>query len=248
VYPTERQFVPPLTNRPIRNFGGSTCGGALFDILRVSCNTAFARMGVDLGGDGLVDVARSFGFGDAPPLDLPRPAVSPIESPAFFEENEPLLAQTAIGQNTVRATPLQMALVAAGIANGGQVMVPHVLQEIRDDEGSVVRRHRPSVWRTAVAPDVAATLRDALVGVVERGTATRLRVPGVATAGKTGTAQIGNGLSHAWVIGFAPAEAPRVAVAVIVESQAGTTEATGGRVAAPIGQQVLAAALEVRQP
>jgi peptidoglycan glycosyltransferase len=244
-YPVETQYVPPHTTKPLRNFGGERCGGKLFEILEISCNTAYARMGVDLGADALIGQARAFGFGEQPPLDLPRPAASSIADPAFFEQNVPLLAQTAIGQNTVRATPLQMALVAAGIANQGVVMTPHVLKEIRDDEGDVVRRYRPTPWRTAVTADVAATVRDAMVGVVERGTATRLHVPGVPTAGKTGTAQIGNGSSHAWIIGFAPADAPRVAVAVIVESQAGTSESTGGRVAAPIGEKVLEAALKV---
>jgi peptidoglycan glycosyltransferase len=136
-----------------------------------------------------------------------------------------------------------MALVAAGIANQGVVMTPHVLKEVRDDEGDVVRRYKPTPWRTAIDAQVAATVRDAMVQVVEKGTATRLHVPGIPTAGKTGTAQIGNGSSHAWIIGFAPADAPRVAVAVIVESQSGASEGTGGRVAAPIGEKVLAAAL-----
>jgi peptidoglycan glycosyltransferase len=248
VYPRESQFLPPHTTRPIKNFGGESCGGNLVDILRISCNTAFARMGVDLGADTLVGQARKFGFGTRPPLDLPAVAASPIADPAFFKQNVPLLAQTAIGQNTVRATPLQMALVAASIANGGVLMTPHVLKEVRDDQGQVVSRYQAKPWQTAVDPQVAAILRDAMVGVVESGTATRLAVPGVRTAGKTGTAQIGNGKSHAWIIGFAPAEAPRVAVAVIVESQSGASEATGGRVAAPIAQKVLMAALNLPAP
>ena len=244
-YPREREFLPPTTTRPIRNFGGGTCGGPLLDIMRVSCNTAFARMGVDTGADGLVGMARSFGFSEKPPLDHPSVAASSIADPEFFEQNIPLLAQTAIGQNTVRATPLQMALVAGGIANGGNVMKPHVLKEIRDDEGEVVDRYRPETWKTAVSPDVAAAVRDAMVAVVANGSARSLAVPGVTTAGKTGTAQIGNGMSHTWIIGFAPAEAPRVAIAVIVEAQPGASEQTGGRVAAPIGRAVLEAALAV---
>jgi peptidoglycan glycosyltransferase len=243
VYPTETEFVPPDTTRPIRNFGGGRCGGNLAEILRVSCNTAFARMGIELGAEELVGAAQAFGFGESPPLDLPRVASSSISDTEFFRQNRPLLAQTAIGQNAVRATPLQMALVAAAIANNGQVMTPHVMKEVRDDEGEVVRRFRPSVWKTAADPAAAATVRDAMVGVVAGGTARNLAVPGVTTAGKTGTAQIGNGTSHAWIIGFAPAEAPRVAVAVIVEGQPGSSEATGGRVAAPIGRAVLEAAL-----
>ena len=244
VYPQSKEYVAPQTNRPLRNFGGDTCGGALFDILRISCNTAFAQMGVDIGADSLVGTARDFGFGEKAPIDLPAGARSVIESPEFFAQNLPLLAQTAIGQQ-VRATPLQMALVAAGIANGGEIMKPHVLGEVRDREGDVVRSFRAEAWRRAVSPEVAATVRDAMVGVATDGTARALQVPGVTTAGKTGTAQLGNGTSHAWIIGFAPAEAPRVAIAVIVEAQPGASEQTGGRVAAPIGRAVLEAALAV---
>ncbi len=243
VYPTSSAYVPPLTRQPIRNFGGGTCGGAFPAILRVSCNTAFAQMGVDLGAETLVTKAEDFGFNDVPPLDLPAVVASSIGDVASFQQNTPVLAMTAIGQNAVRSSPLQMALVAAGVANGGDVMVPHVMREVRDNEGRVVASWEPASWTQAVRPDVAATLTEAMAEVVARGTATRLAVPGVATAGKTGTAQLGNGLSHAWIVGFAPVEAPRVAVAVIVEAQPGANEQTGGRVAAPIAQAVLGAAL-----
>lgn len=245
VYPRSSTYVPPLTNLPIRNFANSTCGGNLFLILQVSCNTAFAQMGVDMGAEALVSTTRAFGFGEVPPIDLPGVAASTTADVAFFDRNTPLLAQTAIGQNTVRATPLQMALVAGAIANGGVIMAPHVMAEIRDNDARVIDRHEPRPWRTAIDPAVAATLRDAMINVVERGTATRLAVPGIPTAGKTGTAQIGNGLSHAWIIGFAPADNPRVAVAVVVDAQEGASEQTGGRVAAPVGRAVLSAALEV---
>jgi peptidoglycan glycosyltransferase len=248
IYPNEQKFTPPHTTSSISNFGNEVCGGSLFDILRVSCNTSFARMGLDIGADGLVKTANDFGFGATPPLDLPNTAASTFEPASFFQQNVPLLAQTAIGQNTVRSTPLEMALVAAGIANQGTIMTPHVLQEVRDDAGRVVRRYKPSPWKQAVTPEVAAIMRDAMVGVVKSGTATALQVPNVPTAGKTGTAQIGNGQSHAWIIGFAPSDAPRVAVAVIVESQPGTNESTGGRVAAPIGEKVLEAALQAVPP
>lgn len=245
-YPREQEFLPPQTTRPIRNFGGSTCGGNLVDIMRVSCNTAFSRLGVDMGAGALVERAQAFGFDERPPIDLPGAAPSPISDAAAFDENIPVLAQTAIGQNAVRASPLQMAMVAAAIANDGKVMTPHVMAEVIDDDGEVVDRFEPSVWRTATSPEVAASVREAMVAVVADGTAKALAVPGVPTAGKTGTAQLGNGLSHAWVIGFAPADAPRVAVAVLVEAQEGASEQTGGRVAAPIGQAVLAAALQAR--
>lgn len=245
VYPTSAGYVPPLTNLPIRNFANGSCGGSLLLILQVSCNTAFAQMGVDIGAEALVSTTKAFGFGEVPPIDLPNAAAATTADVAFFDRNTPLLAQTAIGQNTVRATPLEMALVAGAIANSGIIMTPHVMAEIRDNDARVIDRWEPRPWRKAVEPAVATTLRDAMINVVARGTATRLAVPGVPTAGKTGTAQIGNGLSHAWIIGFAPADAPRVAIAVIVNGQEGASEQTGGRVAAPIGQAVLSAALAV---
>ena len=243
VFPPEREFVPPQTTQPIRNFGGGTCGGNIVDLLRVSCNTGFAALGVDIGAEAVVETAEAFGFNSAPPLDLPNVVVSPIGDVESFRENIPVLAQTALGQNSVRASPLEMALVAAAIANEGEIMRPHVLSEVRDQDGEVLSRYEPDQWLRAVTPEVARQVRDAMVVVATEGTATRLQVAGVSTAGKTGTAQIGNGLSHAWIIGFAPADNPRVAVAVIVEGQQGASEQTGGRVAAPIGQAVLTAAL-----
>lgn len=246
VFPRQSEFTPPQTSRPVRNFGGATCGGTLIDIMRVSCNTAFAQLGVEIGGSALVSGAEAFGFNDTPPIDLPSAARSRIGG-EDFDGNIPVVAQTAIGQNAVRSTPLQMALVAAAVANGGSIMEPHVMAEIRDSEGEVVRRFQPKEWRRALSVEDAATLRDAMVAVVEDGTAGRLRIPGVPTAGKTGTAQLGSDppASHAWIIGFAPADAPRVAVAVIVEGQPGASEQTGGRVAAPIARAVLEAALAV---
>ena len=246
VYPTSSTYTPPGTVRPIRNFGGGSCGGALFEILRVSCNTAFAQMGVDTGPDPMIQVSESYGFNRAVPIDLTAPARSNF--PTDFEQNLPALAQSSIGQNDVAATPLQMALVAAGVANGGEVMVPHVLREVRDPDGNVVDTYDPEVWSTAMDPPTANLLREAMRGVVESGTATRLAVPGFDVSGKTGTAQLGTDppRSHAWVIGFAgpPGQEPSIAIAVIIEGQPGASEQTGGRVAAPIAQSVLAAYLQ----
>jgi peptidoglycan glycosyltransferase len=246
VYPVRSGYVPPGTNAPIRNFGGGSCGGDLFRGLQVSCNTVFAQMAHDIGGDQLVHTAEGFGFNSRPPIDLPQAAPSPIGTVENFADNSPVVSQTGIGQNDVTATPLQMAMAAAAIGNGGQVMRPHVMAEVRDDEGDVVRAYRSRPWRTALSPQEAGNMREAMINVAENGTATRLQVPGVPTAGKTGTAQVGttSDLSHAWIVGFAPSDAPRVAIAVIVESvPGGGTEATGGRLAAPIGQQVLMAGL-----
>src|SRR4029077_6822323 len=132
---------------------------------------------------------------------------------------------------------------AAAIANNGVIMTPHVMSEVRDSEGQLVERYKPKQWRRAISPDVASTMRDMMIGVVTHGTATRVALPGVQVAAKTGTAQTGNNTSHTWMVAFAPADAPRVAVAVIVENQPNVSEATGGVVAAPIARAVLQAAL-----
>lgn len=263
VFPNVQSFTPQLTERPISNFANSYCGGNLMEVITRSCNAAFAQMSVELiGPDGMIATAEAFGFNEAVPLDLTGMARS--QYPEDFGElvsrpedrlpiygDEPRLAQTSIGQNDVAATPLQMALTAAGVANNGQIMTPHVMSEIRAHDGSVVRRFEPSVWKTPMQPAVAATLREAMMSVVNSGTAQMLQVPGVTVGAKTGTAQLGTDppKSHAWMMAFAgpPNEAPTIAVAVVVEGvdeASGSNPAyTGGRVAGPIARQMIEAAL-----
>lgn len=138
---------------------------------------------------------------------------------------------------------MQMAMVAAGIANDGLIMAPHVVAEIRGAGGEVYERADPSVWKIATSNSAAMTLREAMIGVAEAGTARNLAVPGLIVGGKTGTAQLGTEPpnSHAWIVGFAgpPGGPAEVAVAVIVEAQEGASEQTGGRVAAPIARAVI---------
>ena len=244
VYPTLRELpLPNAGGQTLANFGGGTCGGPLPEALRVSCNTAFAQLGLDLGAQKLSAAADAFGFNKAPPIDLPAAASSNFPPASAFARDQPGLAKSAIGQQDVSATPMQMALVAAGIANNGVVMTPHVMGEVRDAEGEVIQRFEPKPWVTATTPDVARATRDMMVGVVERGSGTRAQIPGVQVAGKTGTAQTGLDKSHVWFISFAPADNPRVAVAVMLEDQPSATEATGGALAAPIAQAVMRAAL-----
>ena len=246
VYPVTDGYTPPLTDRPIRNFDGASCGGNLLNALRVSCNSVFTQMGVDTGADDMIKTAEAFGFNQDVPIDLTNPVRSVF--PDDFTRNTPALAQSSIGQNDVSATPLQMALVAAAVANGGKIMKPHVLNDVRDTDGNVVDTYDEDEWRTAMDPGTAALLRDAMVEVVRNGTATRLAVPGFLVGGKTGTAQLGADppRSHAWIIGFAGPEGgeAEIAVAVIVEGQPEASTQTGGRVAAPIAQAVLEAYLE----
>jgi penicillin-binding protein A len=245
VYPNLTALPLPQSSEPLRNFGGGNCGGPLPEAMRVSCNTAFAQLGLDLGGQKLVDAAEAFGFNKVPPVDLPFGAASVIPDASSFRNDRPALAKSAIGQQDVAATPLQMALVAAGIANGGVVMTPHVMREVRNDQAEVVGRYDPKPWLQAVPADVARAVKDMMVTVVDAGSGTRAQIPGVQVAGKTGTAQTGNNTSHTWFISFAPADAPRVAVAVMLESQPGSTEFTGGALAAPIAKTVMESALAV---
>lgn len=258
-FPVVTSYTPPLTTRPISNFGGRECGGTLLVVLARSCNSSFAQMAAEqTGPDPMIDAAEAAGFNDEPPIDLPRAATSVYptdfgavvrrpEGQAPVYEDTPKLAQTAIGQNDVRATPLQMALVAAGVGNGGRIMTPHVMSEIRARDGDVVERYREGPWRDSMSADVARTMREGMIGVVQGGTATVMQIPGVEVGAKTGTAQLGTDppKSHGWMIAFAgpPGEPAQVAVAVIVEGLDGASEATGASAAGPVAKAVVQAAL-----
>ncbi|MBW3615042.1 MAG: penicillin-binding protein 2 [Actinobacteria bacterium] len=243
VYPPLKELQLPRTKAKLPNFGGGTCGGALPDLLRVSCNTGFGQMGIDLGAEALFDEATDFGFNDRPPIDLPAAAASQFPPPEEFKQDEAGLAKSAIGQENVRSTPLQMALVAAAVANGGTVMTPHVMREVRDSDGALVRSYEPQPWKQAVPAEVAGQLRDLMINVVTSGTGRAAQVPNAVVGGKTGTAQTIGDNAHAWFIGFGEGNGKKVAVSVLVESQPEVGEATGGRVAAPIAQAVMRAAL-----
>ena len=239
-YPSLRFLDLPLTDKNLSNFGGSSCGGTMAESFRRSCNTTFGQIGLDLG-ERLIDGMKAFGITENVPFDLPE-ARSGGPTPGTFEKRKPDFAYAGIGQGSVAVTPLQMATVAAAIANGGVLMAPHVVREIRDVDGRVIRRIGPDEWKRAVQPATAAAVSQMMIDVVQRGTGTAAAVPGHAVAGKTGTAETADGRPpHAWFIGFAPAEAPRFAIAVIVENGGDLgDEATGGRVAAPVAGKVLA--------
>ena len=235
----------PQTTTPLRNFGGESCGdgktSTLADALRISCNTAFAKLGLDLGADAVRKQAEAFGFGQD---DLFVP--NRIARSRYPDQlTAPQVAQAAIGQYDVRATPLQMAMVAAGIANQGRVMTPYLVSEVQAPDLSRLDLAEPRTYRDAVSPQVAQQLTAMMELVVQSGTGTAAQIPGVRVAGKTGTAEHQAGAApHAWFIGFAPAQDPQVAVAVVVEDGGSAgSEATGGRVAAPIARTVIQAVL-----
>jgi peptidoglycan glycosyltransferase len=233
----------PQTSATIGNyFDGPCLGGSLTltEALAISCNTAFARIGMELGDDALREQAERFGFNQ--PLEVPLPVV-----PSVYPDdlNAPQTAQSAIGQFDVRSTPLQMAMVSAGVANDGVVMKPYLVAEEQAPDLSALSLTEPEPLSRAVSSEVAGELRDMMVTVVQSGTGGSAAIPGVTVGGKTGTAQDGNRPPHVWFMAFAPAEDPRVAVAVIVENGGRLgEEATGGAVAGPIAREVMEAVLQ----
>lgn len=242
--PSPRRLDLPQTTRTLGNFGGETCGDGrtdtLFDAFVISCNTAFAAVGLNLGGDALREQAQKFGFGER--LEVPLSVSRSVFPPDL---DQPQTAFSAIGQFDVRITPLQGAMIAAAVANHGTVMRPYLVREVKAPDLSTLDVAHPTALGDSVSPQVADRLTAMMQAVVDQGTATVARIPGVAVAGKTGTAQHGAGAApHAWFAGFAPADNPQVAVAAIVEDGGELgSEATGGRVAAPIVQAVMQAVL-----
>ncbi|MBM6544998.1 penicillin-binding protein 2 [Janibacter sp. YIM B02568] len=235
----------PQTTSDLPNSSPGPCGPNDRVTLRIamqnSCNTAFGWLGMELGGDAVADQAEKFGFGDK--LEIPM-SVTPSIFPADL--NPPQEAQSAIGQYEVRTTPLQVAMMSAGVANDGIVMRPYLVERVQGDDLSVISETQPEQLSRAVEPDTAAQLTDMMTAVVESGTGRQAAVPGVSVAGKTGTAQHAAGAApHAWFTGFAPADNPEVVVAVVVEDggRAGS-EAYGGSVAGPISAAVMRAVLE----
>ena len=243
--PSPRQLDLPQTDRNLTNFGDSSCTGetsTLSDALKVSCNTAFGALGLELGQEGLRETAEAFGFNDDSFRAPNRVATSVFPTE---EISPPNLAFSAIGQYDVRATPLQMAMVAAGIANGGEVMKPRLVKEAQSPDFSVLEVPEAEVYKRAVDEDVAAQVTKMMELVVSAGSGTAAKIAGVPVAGKTGTAQGAEGQApDVWFIGFAPANDPQVAIAVVVEDGGPLgADGTGGKVSAPIAAEVMRAFL-----
>jgi penicillin-binding protein A len=236
----------PQTSTDLVNENGSTCGGdpiTLTQALEVSCNVSFGSIGLRLGADALRAQAQKFGFGQTYLQDLNGQAASRFPA----HPDAPQTALSAIGQFDVAATPLQMAMVAAGIANGGTLMRPYVVDEVRAPDLSVLDKTRPEAYRSnAVSTSVAHQLTQMMIEVVDRGTATTAQIPGIKVAGKTGTAQSSPSRPpYAWFVSFAPADDPKVAVAVLVEDAGVARNAiSGSGLAAPIAKRVMEAVIK----
>ncbi len=239
-------FDVPGTTADIGNYGGGVCNDGstitLEDALRVSCNTTFARLGLELGADRVIDMAERFGFNRR----IPYP-VEPARSVIPKDLDEPSLAQSSIGQRDVRMTPLHASMIAAAIANQGTMMRPHVVANVLDPTGRVVRGAIVGPWNEGgfsaqvVPPRTAEQLTNLMVDVVDAGTGRAAAIPGFRVGGKTGTATVPDRTDTVWFIGFAEDE---VAVAVVLPDAG--EGATGGGVAAPIAKAVMEAALGLR--
>lgn len=251
VLPGPAELDLPLTETTLPNVTGEACGDgdevSLADALRVSCNTAFGSLGLTLPEDAVAEQAADLGFG----RDLEIPVgVTPSRYPEDLDE--PRRALAAIGQESVRVTPLQVAMVSAAVANGGVLMQPEMVGTVSAEDLSVVEAPEPRELGRAMSEETAAALTDMMQLVVEDGTGTSAQISGVAVAGKSGTAEVGDTDGdgdaedpHAWFTAFAPADDPQVAVAVVVENGGEEgSEASGGRTAAPIARQVVEAVIE----
>jgi penicillin-binding protein A len=224
----------------VYDFNKKTHGSLTFaQAMVVSCNITFAQVGLRLGAPALVEYAEMFGFNNITPFDLPT-AVSHIQDAKTMDEVA--LASAAFGQGQDLATPLEMAMVASTVANGGKLMKPYLVDEVRDYNGKIIDQHQPKQIRQVVDAQTATTMTGIMVKVVEDGTGTAAQIDGVAVAGKTGTAEVAGGEPHAWFICFAPAEDPIVAVAVVVEHGG-----EGGKTAAPIARRVMQEALRINE-
>jgi penicillin-binding protein A len=221
----------------------TNCGGTKITItqaLKVSCNTAFANLGMDVGASKLREQAQLFGFDQRHLADL-----GGVASQFPDKLNEAQLALSSIGQYDVAASPLQMAMVSSAIANDGVLMDPYVVSSVRSADLKPIETHKPQQLSTAMTPDNARELQQMMLQVVNQGTGHNAQIPGVEVAGKTGTAQSDpKRKPFAWFTSFAPVDNPAVAVAVIVEdADIPRSDIAGGRVAAPIAKAVMQAAL-----
>ncbi|MBF1086951.1 MAG: penicillin-binding protein 2 [Schaalia sp.] len=235
----------PGTATEVSNIESSTCGDGnppLTEAFARSCNTTFVLASEQLTNQQLVDVTNRFGFGRETQIPL---SVTPSVFPADADAAQ--LAMSSIGQYTVQTTPLQMAQVAQTIANDGQMMTPYLIDSIVDADNQVVRTNSPTDAGRPISSETASKLRAMMESVVSQpyGTGTTMALPNIAVAAKTGTAETGNGdRANAWAVGFAPADSPRIAFAVLVEGDDNDPTPHGGDVAGPIARALLEAGLQ----
>ena len=207
----------------------------LEEALAVSCNVTFGTLALKLGSGKMAKTFERYGFKRSLGQEL-QEATSHL--PDFDSLGNGDLAQVGIGQSSLLVTPIRMAMLASSFANKGIIMKPYMVSNISDYDGNVIKEFMPEEWLTTTSPQLADAIKDMMVTVVNNGTGNAAYLSGRNVAGKTGTAENSQGASHAWFIGFAPADNPQVAIAVIVENAG-----SGGSIAAPMARQILMKAL-----
>jgi penicillin-binding protein A len=229
-----------LPGYTVHNFQGKVYGKVTFtQALVFSINAIFAKIGVEIvGAQALAQMAHDFGFGDSYE-DFPLPVSASNLGPPPSQWTDGTTAQTAFGQGQTSSNAFEMALVAAAIANDGELMEPRLVREIRSPDGIILDRPTPSVRRQSLPASTAQTLNGMMQKVVTEGGLTVAEVPGVKVAGKTGTAESGSGPPHSWWISFAPADDPEIAVCAMVENGG-----RGDQAALPIADSVVEAYLK----
>ena len=243
-FPNPAKFQLPGTKTFIYNSGEGKCGGAarvsIADALRLSCNIPFAQLGIALGQDKIRAQAELFGFGKS--LKIPL-TVTPSIYPTNMDDSQTGLS--AFGQFDDRVTPLQIAMVSAAIANGGVMMKPNLVSFVQSSNLSILDQPNPQVLAQPVSSDTAKLVTQMMIGAVQNGVSSNGQIPGVVVAGKTGTAQNGGNSPYTlWFTGFAPANNPRVAVAVVIEDGGGMGQrGFGNLLAAPVAKKVMQAVL-----
>ncbi|KQR26268.1 peptidoglycan D,D-transpeptidase FtsI family protein [Microbacterium sp. Leaf151] len=242
-FPNLAAYTLPQSTNVVSNAGGGTCGEGdtvtIATALRLSCNIPFAELAVDLGDDAIRAEAEKYGFNTQFSMPLQSTASTYPDAP-----NAPQTALSGFGQGDVRATPLQMAMVSAGIANGGVVMNPRMIDRVIRPDLSVASEGSSSEFGRALETDIAAQMVSMMTANVQDGAASNARIDGVPVAGKTGTAENDSRPYTLWFTGFAPADDPRVAVAVVVENGGGQGQSgSGNEIAAPIAKKVMEAVL-----
>ncbi len=239
-FPNPATLQLPLSNSVITNSDNGKCGPgdtvSIADALRLSCNIPFAQLGAALGQKDLRDYAKRFGFSSE--LGIPM-SVTPSTIPDSLDA--PQLMLSSFGQADVRVTPLQMAMISAAIANGGQMMKPTLIRSVIAPDLTVLDPFEPKVLTSPISKQTSSTLTGMMINNVNNGAASNGRISGIDVGGKTGTAENGEGAQYTlWFTGFAPADNPKVAIAVVIED-GGTSY--GNAVAAPIARKVIEAVL-----
>jgi peptidoglycan glycosyltransferase len=233
-YPELTQTKLPDTDLTLHNYAYEKCGGTIAEMLPPSCDTGFALVGLDVGAAAMTQAADSYGYNEIPPIDLPGAVASNFPDVGYFTNHLPELAYSSIGQENVQVSTLLNAMIAGAVGNDGVMMTPHLLNYVTGPDGTIIHRYKPTVWKTPLTSAQANQIIPLMENVAKFGTAAGVFPADLDVGAKTGTAEVGKGVSDTddWMIAFAPASDPSYAIAAVLPFQA--PSATGALVVGPI--------------